>query len=63
MDIQIISLEADINFLGSKQEAVYLEQDMFFMQWIKRLQKVQGKNHKFHKKRADRYSQVTITII
>lgn len=29
---QIISLEADINFLGSKHEAVYLEQDMFLMQ-------------------------------
>lgn len=32
MDIQIPSLEVDVNFLGSKQEAVYLEQDKFFIQ-------------------------------
>lgn len=39
MDIQITSLEVDVNFLGSKQEAIYLELDTFLMHWIKRLQK------------------------
>lgn len=32
MDIQIPSLEVHVNFLGSKQGAVYLEQDTFLIQ-------------------------------
>lgn len=32
MDIQITSLERDVNFPCSKQEAVYLEKDTFLMQ-------------------------------